>query len=61
MDKDRAEEDREEVVVEVGVVVTVEIVLRTMAMLDKREDKAGDEADRLTEHHQEFTDRLATV
>ena len=50
MYKDRAEEDREEVVVEVGVVVTVEIVLRTMAMLDKREDKAGDEADRLVEH-----------
>lgn len=52
MDKDRDEEDREEVVVEVA--------LRTMAMMDKMEDKAGDEADRLIEH-QEFTDRLATV
>ena len=60
MDKDRDEEDREEVVVEVGVVVTVEIVLRTMAMLDKMEDKAGDEEDRLVEH-QEFTDRFGTV
>ena len=60
VDKVRDEEDREEVVVEVGFVVTVEIGLRTLAILDKMEDKAGDAADRLLEH-QEFTDQFGTV